>query len=298
MCYTENTASKERTAMIKKAYLEITNVCNLSCSFCHKTARPLHMMTKEEFESLTNRLAGIKQLYFHLMGEPTLHPLLPHFIKRAREKGFLPMLTTNGSLLSKTADAILEALPHKINISLHAPDANPAFSDESYLDNCISFSKQAASAGCIVALRLWNLGSELEAGNGAIVESLHKAFPKEWASVRRGNGYVLDKNLFLEWGELFDWPDPSAPAVSADTPVFCYGLRDQIGVLCDGTVVPCCLDANGILALGNLHELPLDEILASEKARNIYDGFTKHIAAEDLCRRCGYRTRHSVSRCE
>ncbi|MBR5449309.1 MAG: radical SAM protein, partial [Clostridia bacterium] len=85
--------------MIDKAYLEITNICNLRCSFCHGTKREKRMLTDEEFELITDHLAGnVKFLYFHLMGEPLLHPSFPHFVKRAWKKGFYPILTTNGSL--------------------------------------------------------------------------------------------------------------------------------------------------------------------------------------------------------
>ena len=277
--------------MIRKAYLEITNICNLSCTFCHKTARPLRSLTEAEFDELTDRLCGIRHLYFHLMGEPTLHPLLPRFIEMAKGKGFLPMLTTNGSLLAKKGELLLEHLPHKISISLHAPAANAAFADPSYLPTCIDFAQKAARRGCIVALRLWNLGSAEEGSNEPILEALHVAFPGEWAPVRRGNGYVLAEKLFLEWGEQFDWPDPAAPALPEDAPLFCHGLRDQIGILSDGSAVPCCLDADGNLTLGNLFESTLDEILASQRARAIYDGFTRRRGVEELCRRCGYARR-------
>ena len=59
-------------------------------------------------------------------------------------------------------------------------------------------------------------------------------------------------------------------------------------MLVDGTVVPCCLDSAGVLDLGNLFQQNLDEVLASPRARAIYDGFTRHKAVEPLCRRCGY----------
>lgn len=279
--------------MIRKAYLEITNICNLSCNFCHKTARPKRSLTESEFDLLTDRLRGIEYLYFHLMGEPTLHPLLPQFIEIAKQKGFSPILTTNGSLLGQKGVLLLKNLPHKISISLHAPAANPAFADDAYLTNCIDFARNAAERGCLVALRLWNLGSAEEAENGAILEALRAAFPHEWEKVRRGNGYRLASHLFLEWGEHFDWPDPAAPDLPPDADLFCYGLRDQIGVLCDGTVVPCCLDADGNLALGNLFEQELGQILASPRAKAIYDGFTRRRATEELCRRCGYARRFS-----
>ena len=279
--------------MLKKAYLEITNVCNLACSFCHGTKRERRLLTEPEFELLTDRLSGqAKNLYFHLMGEPLLHPSLPYFIHRAWEKGFLPHLTTNGSLLGKHGDALLAHPPYKISISLHAPAANAAFAHSSYLADCIEFSKKAAKRGAITVLRLWNIGGEGEAENDAILAVLHEHFKGEWQSSHRQSLRLADK-IFLEWGEHFDWPDPEAPEAPLDTDAFCYGLRDQIGVLVDGTVVPCCLDADGNLALGNLFESPLAEILASPRARAIYDGFSNRRACEQLCRRCGYARRFS-----
>ena len=278
--------------MLDKIYLEITNVCNLDCTFCHKTARAKKLMSAQEFDLLIGKLAGkAKYLYFHLMGEPTLHPLLPHFIRTARDKGFLPMITTNGSLLGEKGEALLASLPYKISISLHAPEANAAFSADGYLESCIAFAKEAAAKGCIVALRLWNLGSG--ADNSSILEYLHASFPGEWGKVRGGSSLRLAEKLFLEWGERFDWPDPTLPECPPDTDLFCYGLRDQIGILVDGTVVPCCLDAEGNLALGNLFTSDLDDVLASPRAKVIYDGFTHRRAAESLCRRCGYARRFS-----
>ena len=280
--------------MINKAYLEITNVCNLSCSFCHKTKREKRFMTADEFDLLTDRLRGkVQYLFFHLMGEPTLHPLLPEFVKKASEKGFLPMLTTNGSLLAKCGEELLAAPFYKISISLHAPAANPAFADEAYLDNCASFALKASEKGIYTVLRLWNLGSEDEKTNEAVLARLHGKFPEEWKPMRGGDSYRLHSRLFLEFGDRFDWPDLCAPSIGADGDCFCHGLRDQFGVLVDGSVVPCCLDSEGIVTLGNLFESEIDDILATPRARAIYDGFTRRRAAEELCRRCGYARRFS-----
>lgn len=280
------------TRKMDKAFLEITNICNLKCSFCHGTSRPRRTITMEEFDRLTDRLAGqVTYLYFHLLGEPFLHPLLPQFIQMAWKKGFRPMLTTNGSLLQKCGEAVLQHLPYKISISLHAPAANAAFAHADYLEHCISFAKSAAALGCITVLRLWNLESADAATNTAVLDRLHEAFPGEWRDLRGGSSQRLAEKLFLEWGKRFEWPDPDAPQSPDDTPIFCYALRDQVGILCDGTVVPCCLDADGHLALGNLFDTPLQDILEAPRARAIYDGFTQHRAAEELCRRCGYARR-------
>lgn len=278
--------------MLDRIYLEITNVCNLDCTFCHKTTRAKKLMSEEKFQLLLDRIEGkSRYLFFHLMGEPTLHPLLPCFVELARNKGFLPAITTNGSLLTEKGAALLASKPYKISISLHAPEANAAFSADGYLKSCIAFAKEASAQGCIVALRLWNLGSG--ADNSAILEELHASFPGEWRDLRGGSSQRLKERVFLEWGERFEWPDPDLPAAPPDADLFCYGLRDQIGVLVDGTVVPCCLDANGSIPLGNLFSEELEEILSSPRARSIYDGFTCRRAVEHLCRTCGYAKRFS-----
>jgi radical SAM protein with 4Fe4S-binding SPASM domain len=249
-------------------------------------------MSEAEFDIILNKIQGkASYLYFHLMGEPTLHPQLPDFIQSARSKGFLPVITTNGSLLSQKGDALLSAMPYKVSISLHAPEANEAFSNDKYLEVCVDFAKKAAKQGCFIALRLWNLGSGTD--NSKILDFLHSSFPEEWQDIRGGSSQRLSERIFLEWGERFDWPDPSRKENDADADLFCYGLRDQIGILADGTVVPCCLDADANLALGNIFSDELDDILLSPRAKAIYDGFTRRRAVESLCRKCGYARRFS-----
>ena len=283
-------ASLRGKKMPEKAYLEITNVCNLSCTFCHKTGREKRFMTEREFEHLTDRLRGsAKYLFFHLMGEPLLHPLLPRFISRAWEKGFLPAITTNGTLLGTRGEALLACPPYKISISLHAPAANKAFADPGYLAACLDFARRLEGGDTIVAFRLWNIGGEGERENEGILAALRAAFPEPWEE--KWSGYRLGDKIFLEWGEEFAWPDLAAPAIGESEPLFCYALRNQVGICVDGTVVPCCLDADATLALGNLHERSLEDILNSPRARAIYEGFTNHRAAEELCRRCGYARR-------
>ena len=278
--------------MLDRIYLEITNVCNLDCTFCHKTQRKKKFISEEEFNILLLKIEGrSKYLFFHLMGEPMLHPQLPRFIEAARGKGFLPAVTTNGSLLKENGDLFLSALPYKISISLHAPGANEAFSSNGYLDSCVSFAKKAAEMGCFVALRLWNLGSGED--NSEILEYLHNSFSGEWIDRRGGSSQRISDRIFLEWGERFDWPDPSLAECDAESDVFCYGMRDQIGILVDGTVVPCCLDADANIPLGNLFSSDLDGILESPRAKAIYDGFTHRRAVESLCRKCGYAKRFS-----
>ena len=270
--------------MITRCYLEITNVCNLNCVFCPKTTRAKHTLTLDEFDTLTTRLQGeVKFLYLHLMGEPFLHPLLPQFLLMAREKGFIPVLTTNGTLLSQRAD-LLDALPHKLQISLHSHEGNGKENIAQYINEVMTFATEAARRGCIVVLRLWNEGGHNRM-NETILQLIAQHLPELWTP--RADGWKLTDNLFIESDNMFEWPDLEHAAYTEDD-VFCYALRNQIGVLVDGTVVPCCLDHNGDLGLGNLYKHSLQHILASARAQALYQGFTHHTAIEPLCQRCGY----------
>ena len=158
--------------MLKKIYLEITDICNLSCSFCHGTLREPRMMSAVEFSSITDKIRGrAEYLYFHLMGEPLMHPGLPAFISMASEKGFKPVLTTNGTLLPERGGEILQTPLYKINISLHSAEANPGRASEGYAEECIAFAKAAARKGVLTVFRLWNKGG-LETNNGALLSVL------------------------------------------------------------------------------------------------------------------------------
>ena len=271
-----------------KIYLEISNLCNLRCAFCPGTKRAGRRMTEAEFSALLPKLRPWTDfLYFHLMGEPLCHPKLDRFLALAGQAGFRVILTTNGTLLPGLRDTLLSAPAlHKVNISLHAFEANDlAVPFSEYLRGCFAFGK-AAEGRKIIAYRLWNQGGA-DKLNGQILDAMAEFFPRPWAGERRGTR--VGQKVYLEYGDKFDWPDLTA-ADHGDR-VFCYGLRDQLGVLCDGTVVPCCLDHEGDIALGNLFESDLDAILSGGRARAIYEGFSKGKAAEELCRRCGYATR-------
>ena len=272
----------------QKVYVEISNLCNLSCAFCPGTKRQKHAMTEEEFAGLLPKLRPYTDfLYFHLMGEPLCHPKLGRFLELAGDAGFKVILTTNGTLLAKQQNLLLgsKAL-HKVNISLHAFEANDLdIPFEEYLRRCFEFGK-AAEGKVLVAYRLWNNGGADEK-NEAITAALGQYFPTPWVQERRG--IRIGQRVYLEHGDKFDWPDLTAE--DGGEQVFCYGLRDQLGVLCDGTVVPCCLDHEGNLALGNLFRQDMEEILMSKRAKDIYEGFSNRKAAEPLCRRCGYARR-------
>ena len=270
--------------MYSRVYVEITNICNMACSFCHGHSRESRQMSQAEYARVLAQLEGKTQyIYHHLMGEPLLHPLLPRFLRMAHEAGFHSMITTNGTLLDRRGDALLAEGLHKINVSLHSFEGSSPEAHRQYLQKAVDFARKAEGSGTRVSLRLWNNGFD-RGKNQTVLDFFREAFPEPWTENTRG--YRIRDGLFLEWGDRFAWPDRTA--TPGDDQLSCRGLGDHFGILCDGTVVPCCLDSDGVIALGNVFREDLSDILASPRAQAIVQGFRRHKAAEDLCRRCGY----------
>ena len=273
--------------MYSRVYIEITNICNRNCSFCPGTKRELHKMSVDKFTTVLEKLQGItKHLYFHIMGEPLTHPDLPLFIKMARDAGFHPMITTNGTLLYARGTALIESGIYKVNISVHSFEDGTEDAYRNYIMQCMEFADMASSKGVLTVLRLWNQGYD-HGRNEDIVKMLKHYFGEGWIYGNRG--ITIRKNLFLEYDTRFEWPDLEAE--DRGETVYCYGLKDHFGILCDGTVIPCCLDREGELALGNIFEDNIESILQSERAYNMIQGFRNRKASEELCRKCGYARR-------
>ena len=282
--------------MYSRVYVEITNICNRSCSFCPGTVRPLRRMSLSEFDTVTDRLRGVTEyIYYHVMGEPLTHPQLPDFIRLAKAKGFKSAITTNGTLLSTRGHELIEAGVYKVNISVHSfEDGEDAAAHGGYLDQILNFADEASQNGVLTVLRLWNLdghGQALGGNNPRTLDFLRARFPDTaeapWKFSPRG-ARLRDK-LHLEYGDRFEWPDMAAE--EGGRSVFCYGLKDHFAILCDGRVVPCCLDREGAITLGNIFDTPAEEILQSRRATAMREGFQKRCATEELCRRCGYARR-------
>lgn len=245
-------------------------------------------MSEESFSVIIKKLRPWTDfLYFHIMGEPLAHPKLERFLAIAGNAGFKVILTTNGTLLAKQEEALLSAPAlHKVNISLHAFEANDLkVSFEQYLQDCFSFGL-SAQGNKLTVFRLWNNGGANERNN-EILSSMESYFPKPWEEEKKGTR--IGNRVYLEYGSKFDWPDLTAEERIGR--FFCYGLRDQLGILCDGTVVPCCLDHEGDINLGNILHDSMEDILSSPRATALYSGFSNGTASEKLCRRCGYAER-------
>ncbi len=283
----------------KKVYVEITNVCNLSCNFCPKTERTAKFIDIDEFCYVLSEIHPFTDyIYLHLMGEPLLHPKLEQLLMEAENFGFKVNITTNGTLLSRQEDVLLQSKAlRQVNVSLHSFEANEVnMTLFEYVESVLQFIQKAQqSSNIISAVRLWNMDSEKLQGanelNHKILELIESYFPQERSIAEilsKEKQIKLGQRVYLNIAEKFQWPDINHSEIHDE--VFCYGLRDQIGILVDGTVVPCCLDSEGIIALGNIYEQPFGDIIVCERAKKIYEGFSNRKAVEELCKKCHYAT--------
>ena len=273
--------------MYSRVYVEITNLCNRNCSFCPGTSREPKRLSMEEFQIILDKLQGVTEyIYLHVMGEPLTHPLLPEFIRYGTEAGFHMGITTNGTLLKKREAELLSSGVYKVNISVHSFEEGTDEAYLTYLEECFEFADRASKAGILTVLRLWNQGYD-NGRNDDILSRLAERFPEEW--YHGGRGIRIRPKLHLEYGERFDWPDMEKEDGGSE--VFCYGLKDHFSILSNGTVVPCCLDREGAICLGNIFSDSLNEILQSERAEKMREGFRQRKATEELCRKCGYARR-------
>jgi radical SAM protein with 4Fe4S-binding SPASM domain len=283
----------------KKIFVEITNRCNLSCAFCAAGERPKGDMAPAAFAALLPQLRPFTgHLCLHVLGEPLLHPALGELLAHCHAQGFRVNLTTNGTLLPRHGEMLLAAPAlRQVNISLHSMGERVGGDDlERYLAGVLAFAHEAGASGIQVSLRIWDLLGQGDEGGKRRQERVLTGLEKFFAlpvpladAVMTGQGRKLAPGIFLSQKELFAWPTLSGPDQGGQG--YCLGLRDQAAILTDGTVVPCCLDAQGATALGNVFQQPFASIIAGERAAQLRRGFSRRKVVEALCRRCSYRLR-------
>ena len=287
----------------KKMYIEITSVCNLACSFCPPTARKANIIKLDAFNNILDQIRPhTKYIYLHVKGEPLLHTKIDQLLDAAHAKGFKVNITTNGTLIKKNRHKLLgKPALRQINFSLHSFDGHEGSENrEKYLGDILEFVRDAAEYNTIISYRLWNLQqdhvTDLAARrNRETLEILEKEYNLDYKideKVEPGKGVKIANRVYLNQDHEFQWPSLLAP--EDDGKGFCHALRSQAAILVDGTVVPCCLDGEGVINLGNINTTPFSEIIEGERANNLYDGFSRREAVEELCRKCGYRQRFGV----
>jgi len=282
----------------KKVYIEISNVCNLQCTFCPEVDREKRFMEPELFKKVARAVAPLTdEVCFHLMGEPLLHPEFDAYLNYCETLGLPVNLTTNGMLLNEErAKALRSPALKQINFSLQSFESNFPDEDNSrYLQTIFDFTERALRErpDLYINYRLWNQGvAEAQASNTRMLEKIKQGLRVEFVNnsdVRWKKSVKIKGRAYLHFDSRFQWPHPSQPIRS--TQGFCHGLSSHIGILADGTVVPCCLDKEGVIRLGNCGTQTIDDIIESTRARSMREGFQNGILVEDLCQKCTFIAR-------
>ena len=305
---------------MNSVYIEITNVCNLHCSFCPcgktptnesadaeragiKSAESRTFMPSELFEKCIAGAQdiGATNVYFHVLGEPTLHPGFAHYVKKLEQTPLKLTLTTNGTTIERSGRQILASSGiRQVNFSTHAYAELPRETAERYLQNVLDFCRIAIveRTDLYINLRLWNVGaSEATPWNSYMLKRIHETFGVEVSLghfCSRHKSFNITGRLYLHEDTRFEWPElnmltePAEETAATHPAGTCRALDTHVAILHDGRVVACCLDHSGQITLGNINEQSLAEILDSPTARNIREGFAQHELRHPFCQTCTF----------
>lgn len=265
----------------KKIYIEILNYCNLNCSFCEKTKKIKKMMSIEEFNKIINEVKKYTEyIYLHVQGEPLLHPNLKEFFEIAYQNNIKVNITTNATLLEKNIDLLINSKSlRQINLSLQALQILP--NKEKYYDSIIKLIEN--NTNIYLSLRLWG-----NFDNQDVSKEISYFTEKIKTTINLNETNKLLPRVFFSLDEEFKWPNLNDPF---NTDLGHCKAISQLGILSDGTVIPCCLDKDGIIDLGNIFKDSLDNILNSDRYQNFLENFKKGIITEELCKHCTFRNR-------
>lgn len=289
---------------LKKIYIEITSVCNLACSFCPQTERKANFIKVDAFRDILDQIKPHTDfIYLHVKGEPLLHPKIDELLEISHEKGFKVNITTNGTLIAKNREKLLgKSALRQMNFSLHSFDGHEGSTNKpEYMANILSFTREVVQKPDVfISYRLWNLDTDnltnlQRQKNRELLAMIEHEFGIPFQIEEKltpGSGIKLADRVYLNQDYEFQWP--SLKAEEDDGKGFCYALRTHAAILVDGTVVPCCLDGEGVINLGNVQQTSFTQIMQGERATQLFDGFSRREAVEELCRKCGYRKRFNM----
>lgn len=271
---------------LKRVYLEISNICNLSCDFCSDHHRPLKSMSLQEIDMILSQIKEVTDyVYLHLKGEPLLHPNFREVLTLCENHQLYVQLVTNGTFLNLYPDLISRKCIRKVSFSLHSIPYQK-LSAEEYISPILDFAKKASQQGApYVELRFWNKDT-LDDKSKICLETIKAMHPLK--ETNRPGSYKWINQVYVHFDSQFEWP---SEADAKDNYGTCQGARSMIGILCDGTVVPCCLDDRGTINLGNIFNESLTSILHSKRLSAMQKGFNERKLIEPLCQKCTYRHR-------
>ena len=251
------------------------------------------------FESVIQQVKPYtKEIACHVLGDPLTQSNLHDYLDIIHKYGLKAMLTTSGYFLKKHSyETLFHPCVKQINISLNSFNKNDtSLTLDQYLDPVLDLCKEkvAREKELFINLRVWNLDEMMSERdfNDTLFTKLSKAFtvPLSLDTIykERPKSIRLENKVLMHFDDYFEWPSLSNQNYGHGT---CQGLSSHIAILASGKVVPCCLDCDGVIELGDLHEERLETILNNGRTRAMLEGFKEGKAVEELCRKCSYKKR-------
>jgi len=285
-----------------RIYIELTNVCGLSCSFCPTKALPNKQMDLVFFESVIAQACHYtSEIACHVVGDPLTQSNLHDYLDIIHRYGLKAMLTTSGYFLKKhSEETLFHPCVKQINISLNSFNKNDtALSFEQYINPILALCEQKLKQKkeLFINLRVWNLDEIMSEYlfNKTLFKILsqqfHTTLDIDTIYKERPKSIRLASKILVHFDSYFEWPSLNNSVYGDGS---CQGLQSHIAILASGKVVPCCLDCDGIIALGDLHEQRLEEILKTPRTTHMIQGFKEGKAVEELCQRCSYKDRFNT----
>lgn len=264
---------------LKKIYLEITNRCNLSCSFCIKNQRKITDITIANYQTIIKKIKPYtKELYLHVLGEPLLHKDINYLIDYANREGLLVNITTNGYLINNIKN---NHHIHKLNISLHSYQEKYQIPLNKYLENIFNVIDNLKD-NTYITLRLWVKDKNSE----EIIKFINNHYQQNITNLIDNQKIKITNNLLIDTFHEFIWPDLNNKHYEECGT--CKGLIDHLGILSDGTIIPCCLDSLGVINLGNIYNDSLEDIFNKDIVKEMITGFKNQKKTQELCKHCHF----------
>lgn len=273
----------------KKIYIEITNSCNLNCSFCSANNRKKEFISTSNFETILKKINNYTDyVYLHVLGEPLLHPNFKKILELCKKYNKKVNITTNGTLLKEQTKNIIDCdIVRQINISLHSENHK-----KNYLDDIFK-SVNSLSKEISIVYRFWTLDNntlnQKDKDTINYIINYYKLDNSLKNKIYNDNNIKISNNIYINKSNKFVWPTLNNSYCNKSG--YCHSLKDHIAILVDGTIIPCCLDGEGVIKLGNIYNNNLIDIISSNRFQNMMKGFQNRKVTEELCIHCSFKNR-------
>lgn len=281
--------------MFEKIYIELSDICGLKCNFCTNDKSKRKIMDIDKFEFLTSKIKNKAKIFtFHVLGDPFLLSNLKQYLKIAEQNYMKIELTTSGFYFGDKDFLFEFENIHQINISLIALLVQNKINFNDYFKNIDIFLKKhlAIKHNSFINFRLWNFDEKFNypLENEFLYDFFEQYFNTKFDKKLQRNR--LARHIILDQKKQFKWPNLNNKFIS-DIGT-CYALEKQVAILSDGTLVPCCLDSNGCINLGNVFEKDFNELINNEKFLKIKNDFKNNKLTQALCQRCEFVKKNEI----